>query len=431
MQQYRKNLGKVSLTAEGVWDIESKYNVLSIVYDEHTQHGFISKQPVPIGVDLYNSEYWMPLNVSGYTDSNIIILNKKTSDASIESYTLEEAVKSIASVGRKPGCILGFYNSNVNRLDIGGRWEIWQFNSTTISEWEDLTNWQNIYYNYNQFVGWYRNEEQLKINNPYPEVGCYAYIGNIFLEASLYRCEIKHQWKNTMQPIWEYIKIIIDGKVKVGENGNWFNDGVDTGIPARGPKGDTPIIKNRNNKTIDISFDGEHWETLFTLRDITPRINISPNIVLDSTQAPSVRNIGDDFNVNLEFSLPKAADIHIGSVNTLAYNGKASVVNVGSEFHAILNFDIPQGVPGSKGDKGDGWTADGFVSEVSLLPSDVSIGDTYFVGTTQPYQIYIYKGDGWINVGTVNEIKAGVFDGGRADSNYGGARSIDCGRADI
>ena len=262
MQQYRKNLGKVSLTAEGVWDIKSKYDVLSIVYDEHTQHGFISKQPVPIGVDLYNSEYWMPLNVSGYTDSNIIILNKKTSDASIETYTLEEAVKSIASVGRKPGCILGFYNSNANRLDIGGRWEIWQFNSTTISEWEDLSNWQNIYYNYNQFVGWYRNEEQLKINNPYPEVGCYAYVGNILNEAVVYRCEIKHKWIETVQRAWDYVKIMIDGTVTVGRNGNWYNNGEDTGIPAnvKGDPGLSPYIRyNTSSNKLEYSYDKVKW----------------------------------------------------------------------------------------------------------------------------------------------------------------------------
>ena len=262
MQQYRKNLGKVSLTAEGIWNIKSKYDVLSIVYDEHTQHGFISKQPVPIGVDLYNSKYWMPLNVSGYVDSNIIILNKKSSDSSIETYTLEEAVKSIASVGRKPGCILGFYNSNVNRLDIGGRWEIWQFNSITISEWEDLSNWQNIYYNYNQFVGWYRNEEQLKINNPYPEIGCYAYVGNVLNEAVVYRCEIKHKWTETIQHAWDYIKVMIDGTVTVGENGNWHNNGEDTGIPAnvKGDPGISPFIRyNTIKNKLEYSYDKNVW----------------------------------------------------------------------------------------------------------------------------------------------------------------------------
>lgn len=314
MQQFRKNLGKVSLTAEGVWDIKSKYNVLSIVYDEHTQHGFISKQPVPIGVDLYNSEYWMPLNVSGYTDSNIIILNNKTSDASIETYTLEEAIKSINFVGRKPGCILGFYNSNANRLDIGGCWEIWQFNSTTISEWEDLSNWKNIYYNYNQFVGWYRNEEQLKINNPYPEVGCYAYVGNILNEAVVYRCEIKHKWTETVQRAWDYVKIMIDGTVTVGENGNWYNNGEDTGIPAnvKGDPGISPFIRyNTSANKLEYSYDKIKWikcsDYIFTwfrwqaTAGDTQANNVG-RIQMSRDNGKTWTNMSNDFTNNLHIS---------------------------------------------------------------------------------------------------------------------------------
>ena len=38
--------------------------------------------------------------------------------------------------------------------------------------------------------------------------------------------------------------------VTIGENGNWFLDGVDTGVKAQGPKGDdglTPYICNNGN----------------------------------------------------------------------------------------------------------------------------------------------------------------------------------------
>jgi len=33
-------------------------------------------------------------------------------------------------------------------------------------------------------------------------------------------------------------------------------------------------------------------------------------------------------------------------------------------------------------------------------------------------------------VGSLTEVKSGIFDGGRADSKYGGTRTIDCGGAD-
>lgn len=263
MQQYRKNLGKVSLTAEGAWNLNNSYDILSIVYDEHTQHGFISRKAVPQGVDLYNKEYWMPLNVSGYADNNVIILSKKTSEASIQSYTLEEAIASIKSVGRRPGAILGFYNENNDRLDIGGRWELWQFNDTNIYNWENVDSWQNLYYNYNKFMGWFKDENLLTKYAPFPEIGCYAFVGSEFNEATVYRCDNKYVWNSTTQHAWDYVKVIVDGNVTVGENGNWFNNGEDTGIPAsvKGENGKTPIFREKNN-TIQYSFDNANWITI-------------------------------------------------------------------------------------------------------------------------------------------------------------------------
>ena len=263
MQQYRKNLGKVSLTAEGAWNLNNSYDILSIVYDEHTQHGFISRKAVPQGVDLYNKEYWMPLNVSGYADNNVIILSKKTSEASIQSYTLEEAIASIKSVGRRPGAILGFYNENNDRLDIGGRWELWQFNDTNVYNWENVDSWQNLYYNYNKFMGWFKDENFLIKYAPFPEIGCYAFVGSEFNEATVYRCDNKYVWNNTTQHAWDYVKVIVDGNVTVGENGNWFNNGEDTGIPAsvKGENGKTPVFREKDN-TIQYSFDNVNWITI-------------------------------------------------------------------------------------------------------------------------------------------------------------------------
>lgn len=263
MQQYRKNLGKVSLTAEGAWDGTKGYDILSIVYDEHTQHGFISRQAVPEGVDLYNKEYWMPFNVSGYADNNVIILSKKTAEHTIQSYTLEEAIASIKSVGRRPGAILGFYNENADRLDIGGRWELWQFNDTNVYNWDNIDSWQNLYYNYNKFMGWYQSEEHLKKYAPFPEIGCYAFVGSEFNEATVYRCDSKYIWRNTTQHAWDYVKVIVDGNVTVGENGNWFNNGEDTGIPAsvKGENGKTPVFREKDN-TIQYSFDNVNWITI-------------------------------------------------------------------------------------------------------------------------------------------------------------------------
>lgn len=265
MKEYTKNLGKVVMTPKGAWSIEKEYEILDIVHNSVTDHAYISKQEVPSGVDLSDSRYWMPLNVSGYSDSNVITLNNFNEDGEIQSYTLEEAIKFIKDVGRKSGAILIFYNNNVNRLDITtGCWEIWQFNSINVYDWENLDAWVNVYYNYNKFVGWYAAENVLNKEIPNPDVGCYAFVGNIYNEAFVYRCDVKNRWTKTNQKAQHYIKVVFGNNVTIGANGNWWQDDIDTNIPVsiKGDNGLTPYLRWSVNNQIEYSYDNINWYIL-------------------------------------------------------------------------------------------------------------------------------------------------------------------------
>lgn len=289
MKEYTKNLGKVVMTPKGAWSIEKEYEILDIVYDSVTDHAYISKQEVPSGVDLSDSRYWMPLNVSGYSDSNVITLNNFNEDGEIQSYTLEEAIKTIKGVGRKSGAILIFYNDNVNRLDITtGCWEIWQFNSINVYDWENLDAWLNVYYNYNKFVGWYAADNTLTKEIPNPDVGCYAFVGNIYNEAFVYRCDVKNQWTKTNQKAQHYIKVVFGDNVIIGDNGNWWQDGVDTNIPVsvKGDNGSTPYLRWSKNNQIEYSYDNINWHILsdkfntnIKIKDYVRSVNELPNNV--------------------------------------------------------------------------------------------------------------------------------------------------------
>lgn len=75
------------------------------------------------------------------------------------------------------------------------------------------------------------------------------------------------------------------------------------------------------------------------------------------------------------------------------------------------------------------------------------VGDIAYVGTESPFTIWEWKNNAWsvtsgkVNANEVNlgdyynkeqidaKIKPVVYDGGRADSTYGGAMIIDCGTA--
>lgn len=289
MKEYTKNLGKIVMTPKGAWSIKEEYEILDIVHDVVTDHAYISKQEVPSGVDLSDSRYWMPLNVSGYSDSNVITLNSFNEDGEIQSYTLEEAIKTIKGVGRKSGAILIFYNNNVNRLDITtGCWEIWQFNSINVYEWENLDAWVNIYYNYNKFVGWYAAENTLNIEIPNPDVGCYAFVGNIYNEAFVYRCDVKNIWTKTNQKAQHYIKVVFGNNVNIGTNGNWWQNGIDTNVPVsiKGDNGLTPYLRWSANNQIEYSYNNINWHPLsnrfstkIKIKDYVSSIDELPNNV--------------------------------------------------------------------------------------------------------------------------------------------------------
>ena len=57
MELIKKNLGKVAITCDGKWDINKSYDKLSLVYDNKTNISYISKQDVPIGINIDNITY--------------------------------------------------------------------------------------------------------------------------------------------------------------------------------------------------------------------------------------------------------------------------------------------------------------------------------------------------------------------------------------
>jgi hypothetical protein len=85
--------------------------------------------------------------------------------------------------------------------------------------------------------------------------------------------------------------------------------------------------------------------------------------------------------------------------------------------------------------------------ELKELVKTANVGEIAYVGESSPYAIWEWKNNKWADTGVmenginvnmsnyynkteVNElVKDNVFDGGRADSVYGGSITIDCGTA--
>lgn len=241
-----------------------------------------------------------------------------------------------------------------------------------------------------------------------------------------------NSWKSSDN--WRIGSNMLVGDISISADGNWIVNGVDTGIPARGEQGDKLLVRVSADKTkIEYSYNANVWYELFPLSLITPTIAIAPVTPLEPGFNPTATNIGNPFDVNIRFGLPKSPTVGVGTVSTLPAGSTVKVVNSGTEYKVVLDFSIPMGNTGAKGEKGDGWQLKGFVDAAGNLPSSGNtLGDLYLVGTATPYQAYVWRGStyNWVNIGTALEIKASIFDGGRADTKYGGARTIDCGGAD-
>lgn len=60
MKTIKEDLGKVSVTAEGLWHSKRSYERITIVHDG-LYSSYISRQFVPEGIMLGNPEYWQPI----------------------------------------------------------------------------------------------------------------------------------------------------------------------------------------------------------------------------------------------------------------------------------------------------------------------------------------------------------------------------------
>uniref|UniRef100_A0AAU8MLM7 Uncharacterized protein n=1 Tax=Geladintestivirus 2 TaxID=3233134 RepID=A0AAU8MLM7_9CAUD len=83
MNTIKQQLGKVSVTVEKEYYNSSKcYDKLVIVEDLTTKCSYISRKPVPSGVQLNDRNYWIKLGggISDNTLNNINVLMSSLSD---------------------------------------------------------------------------------------------------------------------------------------------------------------------------------------------------------------------------------------------------------------------------------------------------------------------------------------------------------------
>ena len=70
MNAVKVNLGKVSITVNGIWE-DKDYDKLSLVYHEERNASYISKKPVPKGTLISDTKYWTLIVQGGFSNEVI------------------------------------------------------------------------------------------------------------------------------------------------------------------------------------------------------------------------------------------------------------------------------------------------------------------------------------------------------------------------
>ena len=110
MKSVIENLGKVAPTFEGAFDNTKAYDRLSCVFDGKTGSSYISRRPVPVGIDIVNNKYWQPLSVgtnriphteSFGTDSFRSMTQKFLTELWNKQYAFNDTVKDAVDISRQ------------------------------------------------------------------------------------------------------------------------------------------------------------------------------------------------------------------------------------------------------------------------------------------------------------------------------------------
>ena len=110
MQSVIENLGKVAPTFEGAFDNTKAYDRLSCVFDSKTGSSYISRRPVPVGIDIFNDKYWQPLSIgtnriplteSFGTDSFRSMTQKFLTELWNEQYKFNDSVEGAVDISKQ------------------------------------------------------------------------------------------------------------------------------------------------------------------------------------------------------------------------------------------------------------------------------------------------------------------------------------------
>ncbi|WCF57391.1 tail hyaluronidase/tail fiber [Bacteroides phage PhiCrAssBcn1] len=200
---------------------------------------------------------------------------------------------------------------------------------------------------------------------------------------------------------WRLGSNMLVGDISISAGGNWIINGVDTGIPARGEKGDSAMLRVNDSNKLQVSYtNGNVW------------IDLSDNPVYTQFR---VNNNKLEQSIDLGETWSVVSDYIAAWFRFTGTAGSSQADNVGkiqiSRDNGAIWSDL-------SGEFTNSLHIKGYVATVDALPSTAVQGDIYGVGPTYDpsdteqtnpiYQLYVKDSTGWVDNGRFTSISAGV-----------------------
>lgn len=122
MKVNSKELGKVSITINGRHDSNRAYDRLCVVIDDDDIHSYISRQDVPAGINLNDSDYWQPFGTISkeaiekllQLQNEINIANSNASTARLDSQIAKDTANDAKETVDDLSTVVNINYENVN-----------------------------------------------------------------------------------------------------------------------------------------------------------------------------------------------------------------------------------------------------------------------------------------------------------------------------
>lgn len=200
------------------------------------------------------------------------------------------------------------------------------------------------------------------------------------------------------------------GDLSISAEGNWVINGEDTGIPARGEKGITPVLKLGKNNKFQVSYNEGCSYSDITSEPIITQLRVHNNKLQKSLDLGKTWEDESDYissyfrekNNKIQISKDKETWEDISDNIAAWFRWKDNRIQISRDNQLTWENLSDEFL--------DNLRIQDYVETVDKLPTNASLGSIYMVGPDSKgkYRLHVNSSTGWIDNGEFAGLSVGV-----------------------